>query len=620
MLYTNCKARLLPEIFFGALDMAEIFANILGKISSHLAGPLIDLSRDLAPKIIAILTAIISYIEFSVETSESQLEHANIQYGAAEWIADHPWFEKFYDFIDTKIVGIVVGPIKYGLLGGVATIFVVIIVYLIMNVTRWRRARIFVSYQHAFENIASIVEVRFGKTSIIPIKLPFVDSPDHNSLLDSVKAGISKADLIVCIPGEKPSFVEHEVAMAFALGKPLLFFTTSESLSRIPDTAKHGYPVVNLFSLDEGGWSTFVALCLYICRRNIALIYMCLAPLNNFLSNLFTFLVPLFIAVVFIRVVDSKLMDKSVVLLNYATMILIALVFIGTFLPYMFRTLSVAKKFGEIVGTRRFDIGLAPDILMLGLRKADVADILFKGGALADHERADGFPRALASEESQPKEKIVPPPDITDQDVQNLHSKASAGDATSQLKLGELLCSGIGSAPNKIEASVLFRKAAEQGLAEAQYNLGLMFEKGDGVEQNKTRAKYWYLRAAEQGHASAQNSVAGLCRGAVALRWYEAAAAQGNASAAYNAGRIYFYGIDETRDRYKARVLFEKAAESSFTLANYALGVMYENGLGGVKRDRAKAEKYYALAAADGDADAKKRLKVLSKRAWQFWK
>jgi uncharacterized protein len=82
---------------------------------------------------------------------------------------------------------------------------------------------------------------------------------------------------------------------------------------------------------------------------------------------------------------------------------------------------------------------------------------------------------------------------------------------------------------------------------------------------------------------------------------------------------MYLEGLHVKRNRNKARALFEKSAASSFTLAKYALGAVYEDGLG-VKKDKRKAMRFYKFAAADGDAEAQKAVKRLSKRFWQFWR
>ena len=527
---------------------------------------------------------------------------------------------KLLKHLDADTVWMVTTAYAKGALYSIAIILFIMIIYLIKNSTHWRRARVFVSYQHMFEDIATTIVERLKQYHLRPMKLPFLESPEHNSLLDEVKTRITESDLIVCIPGEKPSFVEHEVAMAFALEKPLMFVSTNDYLGRIPNTAKQGYPIINLNSLDEGGWSCFCNFCLYVTGYNMSLINMCLCVMSRFVKILGVFAVVyilVFAAVVILP--DRATVSDHTGWIEGAIIISMVILFVIPYLAFTRVRMIVAKKIRQIIGRQSFDLSIAPPTLTYGLRKADVADILFRGNVIVDHDIDKAF--AVA------KKIGVVPLESDDQGTRKVRAEALGGDPKSQFEWGQLLYSGQGRSGDKAEASAWFRKAAEQGLAEAQYTLGVLFENGDGVEQNNIRAAHWYLQAARQGHALAQNNLGEFYhegRGVeqdytVALKWYEAAADQGVASAAYNAGYLYFQGLHVKRDRAKALALFDKSAACCFTLARYALGVMYENGLG-VKKDKQKAKKFYELAAADGDADAQKAVERLSKRFWQFWK
>jgi TPR repeat protein len=547
-----------------------------------------------------------------------------ITHEAANW---GQWLElsKLFKHVDGETAWMVTVAYGSGALYAIAIILIIISMYLIINVRRWRRARIFVSYQHQFEGIATGIAAKLKAKQLNPIKLPFLDDPEHNSLLDAVKEGVSRSDIVVCIPGEKSSFVENEVSMAFALEKPLIFVATNEYLGRIPNSAKRGYPIINLNSLDEGGWDSFCSFCLYVSGYNMSLIHMCLCILGRYLRILGVFVfvyIAMFAAVVLWA--DRATVGRNFGLIENAIIISMVLLFVVPYLAFTIGRMTVAENLRRIIGRQSFDLDIAPATLTYNLRKADVADILFKGDLVADHENKKAA--AFAADKS-----VALPLETSNEDVKaaisGAMSGALAGDASSQARWGQFLYSGQGCPVDKAEAAIWFRKAADQGIAEAQYSLGLLYERGDGVEQNNTRAAHWYLLAATQGHALAQNALAELYhegRGvaqdyAAALRWYESAADQGVASAAYNAGYLYFQGLHVKRDRDKARSLFEAAASSSFALAKYALGLIHENGLG-VKKDRGKAKSFYEAAAADGDIDAQKAVARLSRRwIWQFW-
>lgn len=67
----------------------------------------------------------------------------------------------------------------------------------------------------------------------------------------------------------------------------------------------------------------------------------------------------------------------------------------------------------------------------------------------------------------------------------------------------------------------------------------------------------------------------------------------------------------ESEDKCKARELYERAAQLGSMDAEYALGLVYERGSGGVSRDHSKAVILYRSAAEKGSADAQYRLGVM---------
>lgn len=59
-------------------------------------------------------------------------------------------------------------------------------------------------------------------------------------------------------------FVENEVAMAFGLNKPLLFVIGDDEYARLPNTAKIGYPILDLATLRKQDWKTLVHFVSYL--------------------------------------------------------------------------------------------------------------------------------------------------------------------------------------------------------------------------------------------------------------------------------------------------------------------------------------------------------------------
>jgi hypothetical protein len=81
-----------------------------------------------------------------------------------------------------------------------------------------------------------------------------------------------------------------------------------------------------------------------------------------------------------------------------------------------------------------------------------------------------------------------------------LLAEAVGGDAEAEEALGNII--GSSEAPNDVEATKWYRKAAEQGRAWAQYKIGEAYECGCGVTQDYAEAYFWSILAARQAPPS----------------------------------------------------------------------------------------------------------------------
>lgn len=95
-----------------------------------------------------------------------------------------------------------------------------------------------------------------------------------------------------------------------------------------------------------------------------------------------------------------------------------------------------------------------------------------------------------------------------------------------------------------VEASVLYRKAADLGSAIAYNNLGELFESGQGMKRSTQNAEFCYRKAAATGLHEAE----------------------------YNLARLYDYGVGVRADYSKAAYWYRKAADGGFTPAVSMLG------------------------------------------------
>jgi hypothetical protein len=103
------------------------------------------------------------------------------------------------------------------------------------------------------------------KCGIRAEKLPFVESPDSDTLLRQVDQEIHACDIFVCVPGNRTSFVDNEVGKASFGKKPVLFvFVEADAPPHLPNTAYKGYPVFALEGLQREGFRTLANFCSYL--------------------------------------------------------------------------------------------------------------------------------------------------------------------------------------------------------------------------------------------------------------------------------------------------------------------------------------------------------------------
>jgi len=87
-----------------------------------------------------------------------------------------------------------------------------------------------------------------------------------------------------------------------------------------------------------------------------------------------------------------------------------------------------------------------------------------------------------------------------------LLAKANAGDAASEVLVGESYASGRGVGQDYNQAADWYRKAAEQGSIAGQLHLAALYRDGGGKHfaRDMAQAAAWYRKAAEQGDVGAQ--------------------------------------------------------------------------------------------------------------------
>jgi len=187
---------------------------------------------------------------------------------------------------------------------------------------------------------------------------------------------------------------------------------------------------------------------------------------------------------------------------------------------------------------------------------------------------------------------------------------AAAGSRRALYQLGRAYAAG-GQLPEAIGA---YRKAVDKGSTAAMVELGLLLAAGSGAAKDEGQARTLFERAARAGNARGATNLAAMAgTGAAPSDPAEARAllsrtAETNSpEAQFQLGLMLANGIGGPKDDVAARALFEKAAAQGNADALDWMGSFAENGRGG-PQDTNAAKAYYEKAAALGNEDAKAAL------------
>ena len=167
------------------------------------------------------------------------------------------------------------------------------------------------------------------------------------------------------------------------------------------------------------------------------------------------------------------------------------------------------------------------------------------------------------------------------------------------------------------EAVSAYRKAADKGSSAAMVELGSLLANGLAGPKDETEARTLFARAAQAGNARGATNLAALSVDggessdpAEARALLTKAAETNSAEAQFQLGLMMANGIGGPKDDVAARGLFEKAAAQGHAGALDWMGNFAESGRGGPE-DRSAAKNYYEKAAALGNDDAKAALERL---------
>jgi len=162
------------------------------------------------------------------------------------------------------------------------------------------------------------------------------------------------------------------------------------------------------------------------------------------------------------------------------------------------------------------------------------------------------------------------------------------------------------------EAVGAYRKAIDKGSTTAMVELGVMFGTGTGVPKDEAQARLLFERAAAAGNPRGVTNLSALGGGVPpsdpqSRALFTKAAESGSAEAQYQLGLMASDGVGGKQDDAAARAWFEKAAAQNHAGALERLGAFAQAGRGG-PQDANAAKAYYERAAALGNEDAKAAL------------
>ncbi len=175
---------------------------------------------------------------------------------------------------------------------------------------------------------------------------------------------------------------------------------------------------------------------------------------------------------------------------------------------------------------------------------------------------------------------------------------AAQGSATAQYMLGYAYeQGGHGLGPdNYSEARTWYLKAAEQAHPQAMFRLGLLYENGRGIPKDSAVAILWYEKAAKAGNTDAVTTLNNI-------RITEESEHRGpllpEPSTTGGLTREETKGAGaQTTNAQPTVDAMRAAAEHGDVFSQLMLGQAYEQGSSGVKLDYAEALKWYLKAAA----------------------
>jgi len=226
-----------------------------------------------------------------------------------------------------------------------------------------------------------------------------------------------------------------------------------------------------------------------------------------------------------------------------------------------------------------------------------------------------------------------------DPDIPRMQADAQRGSIRQQIELGAAYFSGRGVPQDEKLAAYWYERAANAGDPWAQKQMGFFYEAGIGVQRDPTQAVRWFERAAcylGEMYTGALGVVSDVAAGE---HWYEEGAKRHDPRSQFQLATLLWQrqkSVEEPKRAVKlmresanggmvaakhqlavtllkhpelgpvkdAPALLKEASEAGMWQSSMALGLVWRDGMAGVKADAKLSYYYYRLAAIQGGQQA----------------
>jgi hypothetical protein len=226
---------------------------------------------------------------------------------------------------------------------------------------RWRKIRVFISYNLENEEVARSLCERLNKHPVEVLFLPYSEL-GHDTIIEQVQGMIKKSDAVIAIPGNRDTqnFTDAEIFAASALQKPIIILVLEQE-QRLPNTAYTGYPHFR--------WSAEVANQKFNpIRYFLAVTFRHFRTFPSIIRRGFNFLSSFAFTVLIIAIVMRGLLDLLEIfswemhlgLMPYFLAIVLSMLIIALFLAFIFlmigqHRLAVVARQSQIGGNLTYE-------------------------------------------------------------------------------------------------------------------------------------------------------------------------------------------------------------------------------------------------------------------------